>query len=113
MGASSTAFDSRLPKGNDMNRFGEIADELTDLIEEMEGPELAQEGRALKAALERAFVRACEAERALRRRIDAAPTPAKIPRRRLAAAELPRTGVVIELPLAWRLGAAAARRLGD
>ena len=30
-----------------MNRFGEIADELTDLIEEMERSDLAADGMAL------------------------------------------------------------------
>jgi len=100
-----------------MNRFGEIADELTDLIEEMDQPHLAAEAEGLKIALERAFAKACEAERVLRRKQEAGPKPmrrAVNSRRQVAQdAGVARTGVVIELPLAWRLSVAASRRLSD
>jgi hypothetical protein len=56
-----------------MNRFGEIADELIDLIEELDDPALADLGEALRTALERACARACEAERSLRLQAQAAP----------------------------------------
>jgi hypothetical protein len=49
-----------------MNRYGEIADELTDFIEEVASMGRNAQAEALKAALERAFAKACEAERALR-----------------------------------------------
>jgi hypothetical protein len=93
-----------------MNRFGEIADELTDLIEELDQADLAQDGAALKLVLERAFIKACEAERALRRRAEAEPKPAptavraRRPAARLAAGG--QSGVVIEMPLRWRRAAA-------
>jgi hypothetical protein len=97
-----------------MNRFGEIADELTDLIEEMERSGLAADGRAVKLALERAFAKACEAERSLRLRQEAAPKAARPRRRAGARAEAsPSMGVVIELPSNWRGGAARLRRLMD
>ena len=62
-----------LMRGNDMNRFGEIADELTELIEELEGSDLADRAGPLAAALERAYVQACLAERRLR--LEAPPLP--------------------------------------
>jgi len=97
-----------------MNRFGQIADELTDLIEELDHLDLVGESGPLKAALQRAFAKACEAERVLRLKTQAAPRPAN--RQRLERAESPARagfGVVIELPRAWRPGAAGARRLND
>lgn len=102
-----------------MNCFGEIADELTDLIEELDQPRLASEGRALKAALMRAFAKACEAERAARLKAESDPLPEKlrVRARRPARPEAePRvSGVVIKMPLAWRRrrAAAIARRLND
>jgi hypothetical protein len=102
-----------------MNRFGEIADELTDLIEELDQPLLAPEGRALKTALMRAFTKACEAERAARLRTESEPLQEKrrVRARRPASAEVapPSSAVIIKLPLAWRRRAAAAiaRRLND
>jgi len=98
-----------------MNRFGEIADELTELIEEIERSDMAVEGKALKLALERAFAKACEAERVLRARAETQPKAAR-PRRRAAggpAPEAPGAGVVIQLPANWRGGAARLRRLMD
>lgn len=106
-----------------MNRFGEIADELTDLIEELDSPELAAEAKRLKVALERAFARACEAERSLRQKTEASPARGQPIRRgpvvRRAATGLAMSGPglsgqVIELPASWR-GAALARtrRLND
>jgi hypothetical protein len=99
-----------------MNRFGEIADELTDLIEEMERSDIAADGKALKLVLERAFAKACEAERALRLRQEAEPKAVRLRRRAGARVEVeapPATGVVIELPPNWRGGAARLRRLMD
>jgi hypothetical protein len=106
-----------------MNRFGEIADELTELIEELEQPGLAAEAAALRAALQRAFGRACEADRARRTKeagaepatVAAAPRPrrrATAPARRAEAVAEPR-GVVIQWPRAWRGAAVTARRLDD
>jgi hypothetical protein len=97
-----------------MNRFGEIADELTELIEELDRGELAGKSRALKSALERAFARACEAERVLRAQQEAEP---KMPQRAVSAGARPLravevSGVVIQLPRAWRVGA-NSRRLSD
>jgi hypothetical protein len=51
-----------------MNRFGQIADELSELIEELETPALKPDSTALRRALQRAFVQACLAEQAMRRR---------------------------------------------
>jgi len=68
-----------------MNRFGEIADELTDLIEELDQADLAQDGGALKLILERAFIKACEAERAMRRKAESEPKPTAVSTRRPAA----------------------------
>jgi hypothetical protein len=100
-----------------MNRFGEIADELTELIEELDRPNLAVEAAALKVALERAFAKACVAERALRLKQEAEPKPVRRAvhsrRRVVAGSDDGRSGVVIELPLAWRLAVAATRRLND
>lgn len=100
-----------------MNRFGEIADELTELIEELDQPHLAAEAAGLKVALERAFARACEAERVLRRKQEAEPKPMRRAvqsrRRIMMGGADARTGVVIELPLAWRLKVAATRRQSD
>ena len=48
-----------------MNLFGELADELTDLIEQVEGCWPSPETEALVRALHRAFVEACKADRAL------------------------------------------------
>jgi hypothetical protein len=48
-----------------MNRFGEIADQLTELLEELDRPDLAPDAQALKRALKKAVARACEADRAL------------------------------------------------
>lgn len=94
-----------------MNRFGEIADELTELIEELDQPELAKEAAALKLALQRAFTKACLAERAYRHKCGETPRPALGPQRRRAqVADRPSTGVVIELPRAWRLSRTAARQ---
>jgi len=102
-------------KGNCMNRFGEIADELTDLIEEIEQSDLSIDGEQLKLALQRAFAKACQAERTLRERAEAEPAPA--PQRRRANArpepQQPSAGVVIQLPANWRGGAARLRRLMD
>jgi hypothetical protein len=104
-----------------MNRFGEIADELTELIEELDQPGLSRDARALKAALQRAFAKACEAERAMRLKEQAEPAEALTPkpRRRAAvgAAGAPQPaaerGVVIPWPRAWRVAGSAARRLDD
>jgi hypothetical protein len=104
-----------------MNRFGEIADELTDLIEELDQLGLASEanGQALKAALMRAFAKACEAERATRLKAEREPLAEKrraCARRPVRAEAKPLvSGVVIELPLEWRRKRAAmlARRLDD
>lgn len=100
-----------------MNRLGEIADELTELIEELDRPELAAVAGALKVALERAFEKACIAERTLRLNQEAEQQQVRQkvrPRRRVAGgAGDGRSGVVIQLPLAWRLGVAASRRLND
>ena len=49
-----------------MNRFGEIADEMTELLEELEHPRYAAYATPLRRVLERAFARACEAERVAR-----------------------------------------------
>ena len=99
-----------------MNRLGEIADELTELIEELEQSNLAGETGALRAALQRAFAKACEAERVQRRKEPAVPRidkrPAS-PRARALAPEPVGSGVVIELRRSWRFGAARARRLND
>jgi hypothetical protein len=75
-----------------MNRFGEIADELTDLIEELDHPDLADFAQPLRQALERAFIRACEAERRVRLE-----SPARVPGKRPALVDRPdqRTAVVI------------------
>jgi hypothetical protein len=51
-----------------MTRFGEIADELTELIEDLGRAPMAQDSEPLRAALQRAFVQACLAERTVRRR---------------------------------------------
>ena len=98
-----------------MNRFGEIADELTDLIEELEQSHLAADGKGLKLALERAFAKACQAERLVRERQEAEPETVR-PRRRAngpAEPSRPTTGVVITLPTRWRGGAERLRRLID
>jgi hypothetical protein len=94
-----------------MNRFGEIADELTDLIEELERESLSDESAALKLALERAFDRACEAERGLRLKAVGEscgyPGPA---RRAFPAGGWTQSAVVIELPR--RVGRVASRWTG-
>jgi hypothetical protein len=95
-----------------MNRFGEIADELTDLIEELEAPGLASESKALRAALARAFSKACEAERVLRLKQQAEPIATARPLRRRAAGGAG-FGVVIELPVDWNRPASPDRRLND
>lgn len=99
-----------------MNRFGEIADELTELIEELEHGPLAVQAKGLNAALQRACDKACEAERVLRAVQDAEPKMPKLAVRARGGAnvahELAVSGVVIQLPRAWR-GAASARRLND
>jgi hypothetical protein len=95
-----------------MNRFGEIADELTDLIEELELHAPLAEVKPLKAALQRAFAKACEAERALRALEPAVPAQ-RSRRGRRPSPPGDGSGVVIQLPRAWRLGAAGARRLVD
>jgi hypothetical protein len=96
-----------------MNRFGEIADELTELMEELDHPDLAPDAKRLLAALERAFARACEAERALRLRHEAQPLVRRARAARSAAAPA-LSAQVIELPRAWRpRPAAQARRLND
>jgi ATP/maltotriose-dependent transcriptional regulator MalT len=99
-----------------MNRFGEIADELTELMEELEQGPLSAQAKALKAALQRAVDRACEAERLLRAEEEAQP---RMPQRARcvrgganAAPAVEVSGVVIQLPRAWRV-AASARRLHD
>ena len=105
-----------------MNRFGEIADELTELIEELDQPGLSADARALKAALQRAFSKACQAERAARLNEQAEPdrTETPKPRRRAAAGRGERAsehraggGVVIPWPRAWRLTADGTRRFDD
>ena len=99
-----------------MNRFGEIADELTELMEELEQGALSAPAKALKTALQRAVDRACEAERVLRGEEDAQPKmPQRARRVRGGASTAPAvevSGVVIQLPRAWRI-AASARRLND
>jgi hypothetical protein len=89
-----------------MNRFGEIADELTDLIEELDDPRLAEAAGPLQTALERAFARACEAERALRKAAEAerAKEVRAVGARWDRASRAPpkEGGVVIRLPVAWR-----------
>lgn len=88
-----------------MNRFGEIADDLTDMLEELERAELAPEARLLKTALERAFVRACEAERSLRLK-SAEPVLARAHRRRV---DTSRSAEVISLPRRWDAEQPASR----
>lgn len=83
-----------------------MADELTDMLEELERNDLAPDAKRLKAALERAFVRACEAERSLRQR-SAAQAPAG-PRRR-AGVNLGRSAEVISLPRRWEADAPVPR----
>jgi hypothetical protein len=97
-----------------MNRFGEIADELTDLIEELERADLAVDGKGLKLALERAFAKACEAERAQRLRRVADPRAGR-PRGRadVRAEAEPVMGVVIRLPSIPRSEPPRLRRLVD
>jgi len=101
-----------------MNRFGEIADELNELIEELERGPLAARSKALRSALQRAADRACEAERVLRAEEEAQPEAPKRVRRSNGGASAAPTqavdvsGVVIQLPRAWR-AAAGARRLHD
>ena len=100
-----------------MNRFGEIADELTELIEELEQGALSAQAKALKMALQRAVDRACEAERVLRVEEDAQPRAPRRARRvqgggASAVSAVDVSGVVIQLPRAWRI-AASARRLND
>jgi hypothetical protein len=99
-----------------MNRFGEIADELTELMEELEQGALSAHSKALRTALQRAADRACEAERVLRAEEDARPEiPQRARRVRGGASAAPAievSGVVIQLPRAWRV-AANARRLND
>jgi hypothetical protein len=99
-----------------MNRFGEIADELTELMEELEQGPLSAQAKALKTALRRAVDRACEAERVLRAEEDAQPEmPQRARRVRGGASAAPAvevSGVVIQMPRAWRI-AASARRLND
>jgi hypothetical protein len=99
-----------------MNRFGEIADEITELIEELERADLAAAGRPLKAALERAFARACESERRLRLHTEAMEGAAPGPRKRrqaagacLDAAPERQSAVIIQLPQAWRGASPRAR----
>lgn len=98
-----------------MNRFGEIADELTELIEELEHGPLSAQASALKAALQRAVNRACEAERVLRAEEDARPKAPRMPKRVSWAGGVGATpavaasGVVIQLPRAWRIAAGACR----
>jgi hypothetical protein len=103
--------------GERMNRYGEIADELTELVEELDGPDAPREVRLLKAALQRAFARACEAERMLRLQEQAVPVlarPAPRARRRPGRSEHgQKRGVVIHLSSACRAGGAAARRLDE
>ncbi len=60
-----------------MNRFGEIADELTDLVIELEEPRYEADAQALLRALQRAFDQACLAERVVRRRKNGAPEPSQ------------------------------------
>jgi hypothetical protein len=50
-----------------MNRFGEMADELSELIEELEASPFQQDAIALCGALQRAFVHACLADQKMRR----------------------------------------------
>jgi len=92
-----------------MNRFGEIADELTELMEELEQGALSAQAKALKTALQRAVDRACEAERVLRGEEDAQPKmPQRARRVRGGASTAPAvevSGVVIQLPRAWRIAA--------
>jgi hypothetical protein len=99
-----------------MNRFGEIADELTELMEELEQGPLSAQAKALKAALQRAVYRACEAERVLRAEEHPQPEmPQRVRRVRGGPSAAPAaevSGVVIQLPRAWRI-AASARRLND
>lgn len=83
-----------------MNRFGEIADELTDLLEELDRPELAGEGRRLKGALQKAFARACEAERTMRQRAEAEAPAAEVAVR----AQPVFTAQVIDLAHVWAGG---------
>ncbi|MDR3512558.1 MAG: hypothetical protein P4L73_13065 [Caulobacteraceae bacterium] len=91
-----------------MNRFGEIADELTDLIEELERSDLAGESKRLRVALARAFDRACEADRSLRLKTEAmghAVPPARRARQgHRATGGFGPSANVIELP-AWRAAA--------
>ena len=51
-----------------MNIFGRIADELTDLIEEIENSPAAKSTLTLQRTLQRAFAEACYADRAERER---------------------------------------------
>jgi len=67
-----------------MHRFGEIADELTDLIEELELPTYRDDARVLIKDLQRAFHSACLADRAVRESKAAAAVRAKTVRRRAA-----------------------------
>lgn len=93
-----------------MNRFGEIADELTDILEELEQADLAPEAKRLKAALERAFLRACEAERSLR--MKSADQPLALPRRR-AGVDTGRSAEVISLARRWPAEPAPRAAAGD
>ena len=49
-----------------MNMFGELADQLTELAEELEGSKHAELAKPLCAALQRAYICACKADRMLR-----------------------------------------------
>ena len=65
-----------------MNRYGELADELTDMIEEMEAPGRREEARVLVRHLQRAFQETCMLDRQVRHRALAkadasAPVPAE------------------------------------
>jgi hypothetical protein len=54
-----------------MNKFGQLADDLTDMIEELEASEHADLATPLCRALQRAFIKACELDRLLRKRHEA------------------------------------------
>ncbi len=49
-----------------MNRFGWMAEELTSMEEALDAPPLQPYAGALRRALQRAFVEACKASRAMR-----------------------------------------------
>lgn len=71
-----------------MNEFGRMADDLTYMGELLDSPDLAPYAAALKRALDRAFVEACKAGRAMRL---AEEPPAAKPARRRAGALRPAT----------------------